>query len=187
MTPFKLVRTECVRCPQALLRNKVSTILGIILLSFFLLSSVSHTFLPEGVVLGLWNCVKWERECEDTIHLVRANTENDDKSDLMNFSDFEKRMMIWQLSYHIIFSLACWYWVRSHMKGLSGMLLGIMAGMFMCPTAKKKRRPPSPFALWYMGGEIGVFSKDVHRFRFPKLRIWLLRVTYILLKVGGYV
>ena len=33
-----------------LLQNKVSTFLGII---FLLSSSVPHTFLPEGVVLGL--------------------------------------------------------------------------------------------------------------------------------------
>ena len=48
-----LVRAECVRCPRALLRNEVSTIFGIIFLLFFL--SVAHTFLPEGVILGLWN------------------------------------------------------------------------------------------------------------------------------------
>jgi hypothetical protein len=47
-----LVRVECVRCPWALLQNKVSTIFGIIFLS------VPHTFLPEGVVLGLWNSVR---------------------------------------------------------------------------------------------------------------------------------
>ena len=47
-----LVRAECVRCPWALLWNQVSTIFGIIFLlsSFF---SPPHTFLPEGVVLGL--------------------------------------------------------------------------------------------------------------------------------------
>ena len=51
---LKLVRAKCLRRPWALQRNEVSTIFGIIfLLSFFL--SGSHTFLPEGVVLGLWN------------------------------------------------------------------------------------------------------------------------------------
>jgi hypothetical protein len=45
------------------------------------------------------------------------------------------------------------------MKGLSGMLLGIMAGMFMCPTAKKKGDPPppSPYGIW--AEKLGYFQK----------------------------
>ena len=48
----KLVRAKCVRCPWRCSGNVVSTIFGIIFLSSFFLSG-SHTFLPEGVVLGL--------------------------------------------------------------------------------------------------------------------------------------
>jgi hypothetical protein len=49
----KLARAECVRCPWALLRNKVSTINGV----FFSFSQLSTniTFLPEGVIVGFWN------------------------------------------------------------------------------------------------------------------------------------
>jgi hypothetical protein len=39
------------------------------------------------------------------------------------------------------------------------MLLGIMAGMFMCPTAKKKGDPPpsSPYGIW--AEKLGYFQK----------------------------